>query len=72
MLGRYWDSAAQEGRYATGGRKGQVVVAPAKDQLASFRRRVAPAVEAWVQRTPGGAAVLARFRATLAEVKAER
>ncbi len=72
MLGLYWDKAAQEGRYATGGRKGHMIVAPAKDQMASFKRRVQPAVEAWVRRTPGGAAVLAKFRAALAEIAAGR
>ncbi len=72
MLGRFWDTAAQEGRFEVAGRKGQVVVSPSKEQLASFRERVAPAVDAWVRRTPGGAAILARFKAELAELAADR
>lgn len=39
-------------------------------QLASWRQRVAPVAEAWTKDHPGGAELLAKYRAILAQVKA--
>jgi len=39
-------------------------------QLASWRQRVAPVADAWKKAQPDGEAIFARYRATLADVKA--
>ena len=72
MLGEFWDAQSKEGRYSVGGRKGQRVVTPSPEQLASFKQRVAPAIAAWVGRTQGGAEILAKYRAILAAVELEK
>jgi TRAP-type C4-dicarboxylate transport system substrate-binding protein len=67
--GAFNDAEQARGRAVVAAMEGQTIATPTAAQHEAFRRKLAPIAEEWAQSTPGGVAVLARFRELLAEVK---
>jgi TRAP-type C4-dicarboxylate transport system substrate-binding protein len=71
IFGKFWDTVQEEGRNIAKS-SGQTIVDLTPSQTASWKQKLAGIEAEWVQRTPDGANVLARFRQIAADVKAAR
>jgi len=66
-LGVFFDRQNNGIRAGIAGREGHTIVSPDEAQSAAWQERLEPVTAAWVERTPGGAAILERFTEFLAE-----
>ncbi len=64
------DAEWEAGRKATMAGKGQTIIVPTAAEDQAYQRELEPVAEGWVKDNPDGAAVLAKFRALLAEAQA--
>lgn len=69
-FGQFWDEQQVLGRKKTMSLKGQTLRKLTPAQRAEWDRRVKPVTAAWLKRTPGGAKVLAEYKADLAKASA--
>jgi TRAP-type C4-dicarboxylate transport system substrate-binding protein len=69
--GKANDDEWEQGRARLVAMSGQTVVAPTPAQHEMFKRMMAPIADDWVKQNPKGAEVLSKFRALLAQAKAE-
>lgn len=67
LLGRFFDEQNAGIRAGIAAREGHEIVSPSPEQSAAWQERLAPVTAAWVERTPGGEAMLERFIELLAE-----
>jgi len=65
------DAQQESGRKAAMDMKDQIMLEPTAADDQDFQRKLAPVAEDWVKDNPDGAAVLAKFRALLAQAQAE-
>jgi TRAP-type C4-dicarboxylate transport system substrate-binding protein len=70
--GAYWTALADEVRQEYPNKPGFKTITPTPAQNAAWQARLQGVVDAWTAATPGGAKVLAEFKKTLAEVRAEK
>ncbi len=68
LAGQYYDNAQKSSRAIVAAESGQTFVSLTPAQTESWRKRIEPVTDAWVQATPDGAKILATFKQDLAEV----
>ena len=68
--GAYWTSLADEVRQEYANKPGHTTVRLTPEQNAAWQAKLQGVTDAWVKETPGGAKVLAAFKAALADVQA--
>lgn len=68
LAGQYYDNAQKSSRAIVAAESGQTIVSLTPAQTESWRKRIEPVTDAWVQATPDGAKILAAFKQDLAEV----
>lgn len=67
LLGRFFDGQHTGIRGGIAANPAHTITGPSADQSAAWEERLAPVIAAWVERTPGGAAILERLRELLTE-----
>ena len=72
VAGKYFDGIQDKGKKSTLAMKGQTSISPTREQLKSYRKKMAFITEEWVKNTPDGDKVLAKLRELSADVKAGR
>jgi TRAP-type C4-dicarboxylate transport system substrate-binding protein len=65
------DAEWEAGRKAALAMKDQTIIVPTAAEDQAFQRELAPVAEDWVKDNPDGAAVLAKFRGLLSQVRGE-
>jgi TRAP-type C4-dicarboxylate transport system substrate-binding protein len=70
VFGAYWDRGQEYGRSLVKGKPGHELVTLPPDVAEKWRQRMRHIEDAWVKATPNGAAVLGKYKALLAEVRA--
>jgi TRAP-type C4-dicarboxylate transport system substrate-binding protein len=70
LAGQYYDDTQKSARARVAAEGGHTIVRLTPAQAESWRRRIEPVTNDWVQATPDGAKILAAFKQNVAEVKA--
>lgn len=71
-FGAWWDRENARGRDAVKALPGQTIITLSPADRVRWEKIVQPAVDAWAQSVPGGADIIARYKALLAQVESRK